>query len=359
MSRELLALARKLSREELATGAAAWERQGEFPRELFRRLAAAGLMTMLVSPEYGGAGLTRSQVVEVLEELAGGCYAIAAYAAVNNMVASLFQQFGNPAQKNLYLPPLCRGEMFGAFALTEPGAGSDARSLQTKAVKVDGGYRLQGQKVFISGGGAADVYLVFARAEAGITAFIVEAGTPGFSYGRKERKLGVEAVPTRELFFDGVLVPAEQVLGQPGAGFAYAMQALAGGRLNIAALAVGLARAALEQLLPYVSEPTQRLADLYIGVEAARALVRQAAAAVDAGADATLQAAAAKAFATDTAVMVTGAAVELAGLHGVNTELPLERYFREAKLGQIVEGTNQIQRLLISRKLLENRGKME
>lgn len=357
MSAGLLALTRQFASEELAPRSGDWEREEIFPREVFRKLAQAGLMTMLVDKEYGGLGLKRSQAVELLEELATGCYAVAAYTAVNNMVASMLQQFGSEYQKNRYLPAMVRGEMFGAFALTEPGAGSDAQNLQTKAVQDGDGYRLEGQKVFISGGGEAGVYLVFARSEAGITAFIVEAGVPGFRLGRKERKLGVQAIPARELFFEGVLVSAGQVLGRSGAGFAYAMQALAGGRLNIAAISVGLARAALDQLLPLVSEPSQRLADLYIGVAAARALVRQAAAAVDGGADATLQAAAAKTFATDTAVKVTSAAVELAGIAGVSTDSPLERYFRQAKLGQIVEGTNQIQRLLISRKLLERRGK--
>ncbi|MFZ5626903.1 MAG: acyl-CoA dehydrogenase family protein [Bacillota bacterium] len=334
----MLDFVRQFARKELLPRAGDWEREVIFPREVFRKLAQAGLMTMLVGQEYGGLGLNRSQVVELLEELATGCYAVAAYTAVNNMVASLLQQFGSESQKNYYLPALCRGEIFGAFALTEPGAGSDAQSLRTKAVKTGDGYRLEGQKVFISGGGEAGLYLVFARTEAGITAFIVEAGMPGFRLGRKERKLGVEAIPTRELFFEGVLVPQAQVLGQLGAGFAYAVQDLAGGRLNIAAISVGLARAALEQVLPLVSEPSQRLADLYIGVEAARALVRQAAAAVDAGADATLEAAAAKTFATDTAVTVTSAAVELAGITGVRADLALERFFRQAKLASLWRG---------------------
>jgi alkylation response protein AidB-like acyl-CoA dehydrogenase len=359
---------------EIKPNAALWEETGEFPLELIKKLGKLGYLTLFVPEEYGGSGLGREATAIILEEFARGCMATAGYLAVTNMVAGLIATFGSEAQKQKYLPRMAEGELLGAFALTEPNAGSDALALESKAVKSTEGFRLSGTKIFISGGGEADIYLVFARLisegkDYGITCFIVEKGQQGFSFGKKEKKLGLNALPARELIFEDVPVSEENILGQIGKGFNYAMYALDGGRINIGAIATGVAQAAFEEAFQYAqirkqfNEPLINfqaiafmLADMYINIEAARLMVIQAARTWDEKGQATLEAAAAKTFATDMAVKVTTDAVQILGGYGYTKEFNVERYFRQAKLGQIVEGTNQIQRLVIARELVKRWG---
>ena len=365
---------KNLVEKEIKPYAAAWEETGEFPLAVIKKLGELGYLTLFVPEKYSGSGFGRVETAVVLEEIGRGCMATAGYLAVTNMVAGLLAAFGNEEQKQIYLPRMAKGEVLGAFALTEPNAGSDALALESKAVSVDGGYLLSGTKIFISGGGEADLYLVFAKLienkqDLGITCFMVEKGQGGFSFGKKEKKLGVNALPARELIFEEVFIPKTNVLGQIGKGFKYAMYALDGGRINIGAISTGVACAAYEEAFQYAQIRKQfnqplinfqaiafMLADMHINIEAARMLVFKAAKTLDEKGQATLEAAVAKTFATDMAVKVTNDAVQILGGYGYTKEFNVERYFRQAKLGQIIEGTNQIQRLVIARELVKRMG---
>jgi acyl-CoA dehydrogenase len=361
---------RKFCEKEIAPIAAEADEKGEFHREIYERLADIGLLGIPCPEEYGGAGLDYMTYIVVVEEIAKVCLSTAVGLGVQGLPQIMINMFGTDEQKNKYLAPLASGEMLGAFALTEPGSGSDAASLKTSA-KLDGDYYvLNGSKIFITHGGVADVYLAMAKTNPekgprGISSFIVEDGTPGFSFGKTEKKMGLRSSPTREIIFEDCRVPRENLVGNDGDGFKIAMIALDSGRITIGASGVGLAQAALDESINYAQQREQfgkpiasfqglqfMLADMATSIRAARNLVREAAYLKDYGKPFSHVAAMAKLFATDTAMKVTTDAVQIFGGYGYMQDYPVERLMRAAKVTQIVEGTNQIQRMVIARHLL-------
>jgi butyryl-CoA dehydrogenase len=362
---------RKFAEKELAPIAAEAEEKGEFHREIYEKLADLGLLGIPCSEEYGGAGLDYSTYVIVIEEIAKHCLATAVGLAVQGLPQIMIGLFGNEEQKRKYLVPLASGKKLGAFALTEPNSGSDAASLKTSAVLDGDSYSLNGTKVFITHGGVADVYLVMAKTDPskgshGISSFIVESDTPGFSCGKTEKKMGMRASPTREIIFENCRVPRQNLVGKEGDGFKIAMTALDSGRITIGAAAVGIAQAALDESVKYAKQREQfnqpianfqgiqfMLADMATSIRAARNLVKEAAYLKDDGKPFSHIAAMAKLFATDTAMKVTTDAVQIFGGYGYMQDYPVERLMRSAKVTQIVEGTNQIQRMVIARHLLK------
>jgi alkylation response protein AidB-like acyl-CoA dehydrogenase len=368
--REIVGLVREFVAERVAPRAAEYEEKEEFPREPFRQLAEMGLGGIPYSEKYGGGGQPFLTYVAVLEELAMGHTALAVALSVHHLSAYGIHEFGSDDLKERYLPRLFSGEWLGAYALSEAASGSDAAALRTRADRAADGnsYRLTGSKRFISHGGEAEFYLVMARtgddSPKGISAFAVEKGIPGFDFGKREEKMGWHASPMRELLFDGCEVAAENLVGEEGQGFVIALSALDSGRLGMAACSVGLAQAALDAAVKFTSERTQfgrpviefqglqfLLADAATQVEAARRLYREAARARDEGQGDPIACSMAKLFASDVAMRVTTDAVQAHGGYGYMQEYPVERYMREAKALQIVEGTNQIQRMIIGRHL--------
>ena len=362
--------AEDFTKKEIIPYAAQWEEDEEFSRETFDRMGAMGFAGMLCPDEYGGTDLGRLTTALVIEELARGCMTTAMYMAVHNMVANLIYTYGNEEQRRRVVIPLASGEKLAAFGLTEPNAGSDAASLKTSAVLDGDEYVINGTKIFITSGGVADIYGVMVRTDkekraAGISTVVVEKETSGFSFGKLEAKMGSGACPTRELIFDDCRVSEKNLLSNEGDGFKIAMTALDGGRINIGAVAVGLAQAALDVAVSYAKERIQfgkpissfqgiqfMLSDMATEVEASRLLVYQAGYRMDAGLPYTMYAAMAKRFASDAAMKVCTDAVQIFGGYGYMKDYPVERYMRHAKLTQIVEGTNQVQRIVISRALL-------
>jgi alkylation response protein AidB-like acyl-CoA dehydrogenase len=366
--RELAGLARRWAEERAAPSAASYEEKKEFPRELFRQLGDMGLLGIPYDERYGGGGQSFLAYLAVVEEIARAYLALAVGVSVHHLCAFGIHEFGSEELKERYLPRMFSGERLGAYALSEASSGSDAASLQTKAERVNGGYRLTGSKRFISHGGEAEVYLLMARtgddSPAGISAFVVEKGWGGFDFGKLEDKMGWQSSPMRELLFDRCEVPAANLVGEEGIGFRIALAALDGGRLGMAACSTGLAQAALDASVAFTKERQQfgrpviefeairfMLADMATGIEASRRLYREVAKARDAGDEFSTAASMAKLFASDTAMRVTTDAVQLHGGYGYMAEYTVERYMREAKALQIVEGTNQIQRMIIGRKL--------
>lgn len=361
----------KFAEKELAPIAAEAEEKGEFHREIYEKLAALGLLGIPCSEQYGGAGLDYSTYVIVIEEIAKHCLATAVGLAVQGLPQIMIGLFGNEEQKEKYLVPLASGKKLGAFALTEPNSGSDAASLKTSAALDGDSYSLNGTKVFITHGGVADVYLVMAKTDHskgshGISSFIVERDTPGFSCGKTEKKMGMRASPTREIIFENCRIPRKNLVGKEGDGFKIAMTALDSGRITIGAAAVGIAQAALDESIKYAKQREQfnqpianfqgiqfMLADMATSIRAARNLVKEAAYLKDNGKPFSHVAAMAKLFATDTAMKVTTDAVQIFGGYGYMQDYPVERLMRSAKVTQIVEGTNQIQRMVIARHLLK------
>ncbi len=344
-----------------------WEEDGTFPRKIFEELGALGFMGMLVSEEHEGTELPWTYVASILEELARHYAPVAAYLGVHNMVAHILNCYANNLQKSRWLSALATGKKLGAFALTEPNAGSDVASMKTNATKNGDRYILNGTKTFITAGGEADYYIVFARIEgSGISSFMVEKGAKGFEFGSKEKKMGYYTSTTTELYFNDCSLPADNLVGKEGEGLKHSLSALDGGRLETASVALGIAQAALEISIDYARERKQfgraisdfqaiqfMLADIQIGISAARLLINNAAALLDNKQKANLEASIAKCFATDMAMQVTTDAVQILGGYGYMKDYKVERLIREAKLGQIVEGTNQIQRLVIARELLK------
>jgi hypothetical protein len=345
-----------------------YEERGEDPAEFYSQLAALGLTGIPFDPEFGGGGEPYLTHLLVMEELARAWIGLAIGLGVHALAVDAISQFGSPELKKELLPPMLAGERFGAYALTEPSSGSDASSLRTRAVKSNGSYALGGQKQFCTRGGEADHVLVMARTggdgPGGISAFIVDKGASGFTPSKTENKMGWRSSPTWELVFEDCMVPQERMVGEEGAGFRIAMTALDTGRLAIAACSVGVAQAALEAAVKFATEREQfgsriadfegiqfMLADMATQVEAGRALYRHAAALKDAGAPFAQQASMAKLFCSDAAMRVTTDAVQVHGGYGYVEEYPVERYMREAKALQIVEGANQIQRYVIGRAL--------
>ena len=362
--------ARRFAAVEMAPRAAEWDENCVFPVETLRRAAGLGFAAMYCGAEHGGAGLARLDAALVFEELAAACPSTAAYISIHNMAAWMIDAFGNAAQRARWLPRLASMDMFAAYGLTEPGAGSDAAGLSTRARRDGGDYVLNGAKAFISGGGRADLYLCMVRTggpgPGGVSCLAVEADAPGLSFGKQERKLGWRSQPTAALVFDDCRAPAANLIGAEGEGFRIAMRGLDGGRLNIGACSIGGARGALEAARNHVLEREQfgrklaefqalqfRLADMATELAAARALLREAAAKLDAGApDAAAACAMAKRFATDAGFAVCDEALQLHGGYGYLRDHPIERVLRDLRVHRILEGTNEIMRVIVARRLL-------
>ena len=372
---EIRAMARGFARERIAPHALAWDRDKHFPVDVLRAAAELGMAGLYVSEAMGGSGLSRREAAVVFEALAEGCPTVAAFISIHNMCAWMIDTFGTEDQRRRWLPMLCRMDRFASYCLTEPGSGSDAAALRTRAVRDGDHYVLDGQKQFISGAGNPDdFYVVMARTggdgPSGISAIVVEGGTPGLAFGAEERKMGWNAQPTRAVLFDGCRVPAANRLGPEGEGFRYAMRGLDGGRLNIAACSLGGAQAAFDRALAYMGERRTfgkrldehqalqfRLADMATDLEAARALLHRAAEALDAGApDATRLCAMAKRFVTDAGSRVADEALQLHGGYGYLADYGVEKIVRDLRVHRILEGTNEIMRLIVARSILAERG---
>jgi alkylation response protein AidB-like acyl-CoA dehydrogenase len=364
--RSIVSLVREFVANEAAPASAGYEERSEDPEPLYRQLAELGLTGVPFPEEYGGGGQPYSTYLLIIEELAAAYLSLAIGLSVHTLCAFAVNTFGTDAQKKEILEKLATGEWFGAYSLSEPSSGSDAASLLTKAERHGDGYRLTGSKIFCTRGAEADVVLVMARTgergARGISTFLVEKGTPGFEGAKKEDKMGWRSSPTWQLSLDGVDLPQGRRLGEEGEGFRIALASLDSGRLGIAACGVGLAQAAFDAAISFTGEREQfgravsdnegvlfMLADMATRIEAGRRLYKHAVALRDAGEDYAREAAEAKLFCTDMAMDVTTDAVQLHGGYGYITEYPVERYMREAKALQIVEGTNQIQRLVIGR----------
>ncbi len=356
---EVRPLARTLDEEE------------RFPVETVAKMAELGLMGIPFPEEYGGAGMDNQCYIMAVEELSKACGTTGVIlSAHTSLCAAPIYEFGTEEQKRKYLVPLAKGEKLGAFGLTEPNAGTDAAGQQTIAERKEDHYLLNGSKLFITNAGYADTYVIFAMTDKaqgtrGISAFIVEKGMPGFQVGKKEAKMGIRGSATCELSFENVKVPIENLLGQEGKGFGIAMKTLDGGRIGIAAQALGLAQGAIDETVKYVKERKQfgkalsvfqntqfQLADMQVRTEAARLLVYKAAAHKDAGQPYSVDAAMAKLFAAETAMEVTTKAVQLHGGYGYIRDYPVERMMRDAKITEIYEGTSEVQRMVVSASML-------
>lgn len=365
---DLLGLVREIAAGELAPNVDKFEAAHEFPREIVRTLGRAGLLSLPYPEEFGGGGQPYEVYLQALEEIAYHWFGVAEAVNVHNLACFGTATYGTPAQREELLPGMLSGELLGAYCLSEAEAGSDAASLATRAVRDDDGYRITGTKSWVTHAGHADFYNVFSRTGGpgarGLSCLVVPGGTPGMVMHEPERKLGVWSNPTAQVGFDDVRVPAGRLIGREGKGFLIAMGALDCGRLGIAACAVGIAQAAADYAVRYAKERRQfgqriisfqgvgfMLADMATQIAAARALTLAAARLKDAGRPYSLEAAKAKLFATDVAMKVTTDAVQVLGGAGYVSDHPVERWMREAKLLQIVEGTNQIQRLVISQGL--------
>ena len=364
----LLELTRDLVQGEVAPRAAEHEARGEFPRELFRTLGKAGLLGLPYGEEHGGGAQPYEVYLQVLEELSRGWLAVGLGTSVHTLSCFPLAAYGSPDQQERWLPEMLGGELLGSYCLSEAGSGSDAAALETRAVRDGGAYVVDGAKAWVTHGGEADFYNLMVRTGGpgakGISCLLAPADTPGLTPQPPERKMGMRSSPTATIVLEQARVPADRLLGEEGTGFRIAMSALDGGRLGIAACAVGLAQAALDLAVDYAKERKQfgqrigdfqgvsfLLADLATQIEAARALYLSAARLRDAGRPFSTQAAMSKLFATDTAMRVTTDAVQVLGGYGYVEDFPAERMMREAKVLQIVEGTNQVQRVVIGRAL--------
>ncbi|HET6672604.1 MAG TPA: acyl-CoA dehydrogenase family protein [Agromyces sp.] len=366
----LIAAVREFAGTELAPNAARWDAEKHFPIDTLQRAGDLGLGGVYVREEFGGSGLSRLDAVAMFEELAKGDTTIAAYISIHNMVVWMIDTFGDDAQRERWVPGLAAMTALGSYCLTEPGAGSDAAAITTSARRDGDDYVINGVKQFVSGAGSSAVYVVMARTgepgAKGISAIVVPDGTAGLSFGRNEQKMGWNAQPTRQVVFDGVRVPVSNRLDVEGAGFGIAMKGLDGGRLNIAACSLGGAQWALEQALRYVHEREAfgaplaanqsivfTLADMETELQAARALLERAAGKLDEGASDLVPACAmAKRFATDAAFHVANTALQLHGGYGYLHEYGIERVVRDLRVHQILEGTNEIMRLIVGRNLV-------
>lgn len=363
------AVARDFAREALAPHARGWDAGSVFPEDALREAAGLGFAGIYVRDDVGGSGLTRLDAALIIEELAQGCVSTTAYLSIHNMAAWMIDAFGHEEMRRAVLPDLCSMRRFASYCLTEAGAGSDAASLRTRADRDGNSYVINGAKSFISGGGRSDVYVVMARTGGsgarGISCFLVEKDTPGLSFGAQEKKLGWKSQPTAVVNFEDVRVPASAMIGAEGQGFRIAMAGLDGGRLNIAACSLGGAQFCLDQTIAHMKDRHQfghpiadfqalrfRVADFATELEAARLLVRRAAVAVGGGEPgATGRAAMAKRFATDVGFDVVNGCLQLYGGYGYLNDYPVERVLRDVRVHQILEGTNEIMRVIIARDL--------
>lgn len=367
-ARDLIALVRELVQREIRPRAAEEEDAGQFPREVFRLLSASGLLALPYAEEFGGGAQPYEVYLQVLEELAAARLTVGLGVSVHTLACHALAGYGTKEQQAEHLPAMLGGGLLGAYCLSEPSSGSDAASLRTRATRDGDTWIIEGTKAWITHGGIADFCTVLARTGGegahGITAFLVPGDAPGLTAAAPERKMGMKGSPTAQLHFDGVRIPDARRIGDEGQGFAIALSALDSGRLGIAACAVGVAQAALDEALAFVEQRRQfgrpladfqglrfMLADMATQIEAGRSLYLAAARLRDQGLPFSKQAAMAKLFCTDAAMQVTTDAVQLMGGYGYTADFPAERYMREAKVLQIVEGTNQIQRMVVARYL--------
>ena len=366
-------MAYEFGQEHIAPFARDWEKQGTIPKELWPKVAQLGLGGIYVSDEMGGSGLSRLDATLVFEALAMACPSVSAFLSIHNMCGGMIDRYGDPETRARWLPRLCQMDLIFSYCLTEPGSGSDAAALRSQATRTNEGYQLNGTKAFISGGGYSDAYIVMARTDAegpkGISAFILEAGSDGLSYGALEDKMGWRAQPTAQVQFDACPIPAQNLLGEEGKGFQYAMAGLDGGRLNIAASALGGAEQALQSTLAYMGERKAfgktidqfqalqfKLADMEVKMQAARSFLRQAAWKLDMQAsDATKFCAMAKLLVTDNAFETANQCLQLHGGYGYLADYGIEKIVRDLRVHQILEGTNEIMRMIISRQMLADR----
>ena len=368
--REIQELARRFTADRITPNAAEWDEKHIFPRDVIKEAAELGFAALYVSEEGGGIALGRLEAALVMEAMAYGCPSTSAFISIHNMASWMIDRFGADRVKEKYLPSLVGMDRIASYCLTEPGSGSDAAALTTRAAKVDGGWRVTGTKQFISGGGANDVYVVMVRTgeekSRGISTLVVEHDMPGVSFGPNERKLGWHSQPTAQVILDDVFVPDENLVGEVGQGFRIAMSGLDGGRLNIGACSLGGAQRCLDEAIRYTRERKQfgqaiaefqntqfTLADMATELEAARALLYLAAAKVTANApDKTRFAAMAKRLATDTGSSVADRALQLHGGYGYLMDYPIERFWRDLRVHSILEGTNQVMRMIVGRELV-------
>ncbi|WP_199084789.1 isobutyryl-CoA dehydrogenase [Bosea sp. ASV33] len=363
-------MAQDFAAETLAPHAARWDEEKHFPVEEMRAAAALGMGGIYIRDDVGGSGLTRLDAALIFEALSTGCPTVAAYISIHNMCAWMIDRYGSDEQRQRFLPKLCTMEHLASYCLTEPGAGSDAAALKTKAVLDGDHYILDGQKQFISGAGVSDIYVVMARTgeagPGGISTIVVEKDTPGLSFGANEKKMGWNAQPTRAVIFENCRVPVANRLGPEGIGFKIAMAGLDGGRLNIGACSLGGAQGALDRSLAYAKERKAfgsaiadfqalqfKLADMATELEAARSLLWRAAAALDAKTpDATKLCAMAKRIATDTGFEVANHALQIHGGYGYLADYGIEKIVRDLRVHQILEGTNEVMRMIVARGLV-------
>ncbi|HEX9483882.1 MAG TPA: acyl-CoA dehydrogenase family protein [Gemmatimonadaceae bacterium] len=376
---EIQSLARAFAREEIAPHASKWDRESCFPLDVAKRMGELGFLGMLIPEQYDGLGLDTVSYLLALEEIAVADASVAVLMSVHNSLPTqMLLHFGTDAQRDRFLRPMARGEMIGAFALSEPEAGSDASSLRCQATRDGNAWLLSGTKSWVTSGNFADVIVVMARTDTaadrrgsrGISAFIVTPDLPGFHVGKKEDKMGLRASPTVQLNFDALRVPADNLLGEEGQGFIYAMRSLDNGRLGIAAQAIGIARASLDASLDYAAERKQfgqpiadfqaiqfKLADMGSRIAAARALLHATAEAKDRGESTTMHGSMVKLLASETAMWAANQAVQIFGGYGYVKDYPVEKLFRDAKITEIYEGTSEIQRLVIARELFAERAR--
>lgn len=368
--RQFQDVARDFARNEMAPHAKDWDEHHIFPENTLRKAAGLGFAGIYVREDVGGSGLDRLDAAVIFEELASACPSTAAYISIHNMASWMIDRFGSDEQRRMWLPSLCTMEHFASYCLTEPGAGSDAASLKTRAERDGDHYVLNGSKAFISGGGRSDVYVVMVRTGGdgpkGISTLVVPKGTPGLSFGKQEEKMGWNSQPTAAVIFEDCRVPVANRLGEEGDGFKIAMMGLDGGRLNIGACSLGGAKAALAAALDYAQVRKQfgkalvefqalqfKLADMETDLTAARLLLHRAATALDAKEpDATKLCAMAKRYATDAGFRICNDSLQLHGGYGYIREYPIERLLRDLRVHQILEGTNEIMRVIIARKML-------
>ena len=365
-------MARKFAEEELLPNSEEWDQNSHFPVDVIRKAAELGFASIYVKEDVGGAGLTRTDAALIFEQLAYGDVSTAAFISIHNMASWMIDTFGSEAQRQEWLPRLTSMELIASYCLTEPGAGSDAASLKTKAVRESDEYVISGAKQFISGAGTSDIYVLMARTSddgaKGVSTFIIPKDAPGLSFGANERKMGWKSQPTRQVILDGVRVPAANRVGEEGHGFKFAMAGLDGGRLNIAASALGGAQLALDKALAYAKEREQfgkaiadfqatqfKLADMETELQAARVMLYEAAGRLDRkDPAATRWCAMAKRFVTDTAFNVANNALQIHGGYGYLADYGVERIVRDLRVHQILEGTNEIMRVIISRDMLKD-----
>jgi alkylation response protein AidB-like acyl-CoA dehydrogenase len=361
--------ARRFAAEKLAPNAARWDAEEHFPVDVLREAAGLGFASIYVKSDVGGSDMTRLDAALIFEELSAGCTSTAAFLSIHNMASWMIDRFGGDNQRARFLPKLATMEKIASYCLTEPGAGSDAANLKTRAIKDGDHYILNGSKAFISGAGVSDIYVCMVRTgedgPKGISCLVAEKGTPGLSFGKKERKMGWNSQPTAQVIFEDCRVPVANRIGAEGEGFRIAMMGLDGGRINIGACSVGTARAALEEAMAYSRDRKQfgraiadfqasqfKLADMATELEAARLMIRSAADALDRKQPrATMLCAMAKRFASDAGFKIANDALQLHGGYGYLKDFPAERHVRDLRVHQILEGTNEIMRVIIAREL--------